>query len=149
MPSLFALQWQNWMTPPKRTTLPWPCPHLNHCPKEKLGEGAETKQTVILAGGQWARGRRRVRESGQGFWGDWVYVAPGMLVVISVNIRLCFTLWAHPCVFCPVSFRGRWMMVSHRDCVRREVIEASGGMRRGRRDEMVGWHHQLNGHEFE
>ena len=41
------------------------------------------------------------------------------------------------------------MMVSHRDCVRRGVIEASGGMRRGRRDEMVGWHHQLNGHEFE
>ena len=25
-----------------------------------------------------------------------------------------------------------------------------GGRRRGRqRDEMVGWHHQLNGHEFE
>ena len=24
-----------------------------------------------------------------------------------------------------------------------------GGRRRGRQDEMVGWHHQLNGHEFE
>ena len=24
-----------------------------------------------------------------------------------------------------------------------------GGKRRGREDEMVGWHHQLNGHEFE
>ena len=23
------------------------------------------------------------------------------------------------------------------------------GRRRGREDEMVGWHHQLNGHEFE
>ena len=23
------------------------------------------------------------------------------------------------------------------------------GMRRGREDEMAGWHHQLNGHEFE
>ena len=28
-----------------------------------------------------------------------------------------------------------------------EKIE--GGKRRGRQDEMVGWHHQLNGHEFE
>ena len=24
-----------------------------------------------------------------------------------------------------------------------------GRMRRGRQDEMVGWHHQLDGHEFE
>ena len=24
-----------------------------------------------------------------------------------------------------------------------------GERRRGREDEMVGWHHQLNGHEFE
>ena len=24
-----------------------------------------------------------------------------------------------------------------------------GGRRRGRQDEMVGWHHQLKGHEFE
>jgi len=24
-----------------------------------------------------------------------------------------------------------------------------GGRRRGRQDEMVGWHHRLNGHEFE
>ena len=24
-----------------------------------------------------------------------------------------------------------------------------GRMRRGRQDEMVGWHHQLNGHEFQ
>ena len=24
-----------------------------------------------------------------------------------------------------------------------------GGRRRGREDEMVGWHHQLHGHEFE
>ena len=24
-----------------------------------------------------------------------------------------------------------------------------GGRRRGRQDEMVGWHHQLDGHEFE
>ena len=24
-----------------------------------------------------------------------------------------------------------------------------GGRRRGRQDEMIGWHHQLNGHEFE
>ena len=24
-----------------------------------------------------------------------------------------------------------------------------GGRRRGQQDEMVGWHHQLNGHEFE
>ena len=24
-----------------------------------------------------------------------------------------------------------------------------GGRRRGTEDEMVGWHHQLNGHEFE
>ena len=24
-----------------------------------------------------------------------------------------------------------------------------GGRRRGREDEMVGWHHGLNGHEFE
>ena len=24
-----------------------------------------------------------------------------------------------------------------------------GGRRRGREDEMIGWHHQLNGHEFE
>ena len=24
-----------------------------------------------------------------------------------------------------------------------------GRKRRGRQDEMVGWHHQLNGHEFE
>ena len=24
-----------------------------------------------------------------------------------------------------------------------------GGRRRGQEDEMVGWHHQLNGHEFE
>ena len=24
-----------------------------------------------------------------------------------------------------------------------------GGRRRGREDEMVGWHHRLNGHEFE
>ena len=24
-----------------------------------------------------------------------------------------------------------------------------GRMRRGRQDEMVGWHHQLSGHEFE
>ena len=24
-----------------------------------------------------------------------------------------------------------------------------GGRRRGRQDEMAGWHHRLNGHEFE
>ena len=24
-----------------------------------------------------------------------------------------------------------------------------GGMRRGTEDEMVGWHHRVNGHEFE
>ena len=24
-----------------------------------------------------------------------------------------------------------------------------GGMRRGKEDEMVGWHHRVNGHEFE
>ena len=28
-----------------------------------------------------------------------------------------------------------------------EKIE--GGRRRGKQDEMVGWYHQLNGHEFE
>ena len=26
--------------------------------------------------------------------------------------------------------------------------KTEGGRRRGRRDEMVGWHHRLNGHEF-
>ena len=26
--------------------------------------------------------------------------------------------------------------------------KVEGGRRRGRQDEMVGWHHQLNGHEF-
>ena len=27
--------------------------------------------------------------------------------------------------------------------------KSDGGRRRGTEDEMVGWHHQLNGHEFE
>ena len=27
--------------------------------------------------------------------------------------------------------------------------EIESGRRRGRQDEMVGWHHRLNGHEFE
>ena len=27
--------------------------------------------------------------------------------------------------------------------------KTEGGRRRGTEDEMVGWHHQLNGHEFE
>ena len=27
--------------------------------------------------------------------------------------------------------------------------KTEGRRRRGREDEMVGWHHQLNGHEFE
>ena len=27
--------------------------------------------------------------------------------------------------------------------------KTEGGKRRGRQDEMVGWHHQLDGHEFE
>ena len=132
------------MTPPERTTLSCPCPDLNHYPKKKLGDGAETKQTVILVGANELGVERRVRESGKGFWGDWVYVAPGMSVVISVNIRSCFTLWAHPLCFLPsalqreMSFRGRWIMVSPRDCVRRGVIEASGG-RRGDDRRWDGW----------
>ena len=28
------------------------------------------------------------------------------------------------------------------------LAKIEGGRRRGRQDEMVGWHHQLNGHEF-
>ena len=27
--------------------------------------------------------------------------------------------------------------------------KTEGKRRRGRQDEMIGWHHQLNGHEFE
>ena len=27
--------------------------------------------------------------------------------------------------------------------------KTEGGKRRGRQNEMVGWHHQLNGHELE
>ena len=29
------------------------------------------------------------------------------------------------------------------------MLGQTEGKRRGREDEMVGWHHQLNGHEFE
>ena len=29
------------------------------------------------------------------------------------------------------------------------LVKIEGRRRRGQRDEMVGWHHQLDGHEFE
>ena len=29
------------------------------------------------------------------------------------------------------------------------MLGGIGGRRRGRQDEMVGWHHRLNGHRFE
>ena len=29
------------------------------------------------------------------------------------------------------------------------LAKIEGGRRRGQQDEMAGWHHQLNGHEFE
>ena len=49
----------------------------------------------------------------------------------------------------PIKYFGH--LVQRTDSLEKTLILGipEGRRRRGKKDEMVGWHHQLNGHEFE
>ena len=120
-------------------------------PQREVGRGCRDKTDCHSRWGPMSSGWGEGSENlAKGFGGDCVYVAPGMLVVIFVNIRSCFTLWAHPLCFLP-SVLQREMNdgVPQGLCWERSDRGFWQEEKGKTGDEMAGWHHQLNGHKSE